>query len=79
MFRRQAALLSLFLCLSAVPAGSIAVERGTAPVPADLVLTNAHIETMDDGDHAAASAVAIRGESLGSKLMVKAWQLSGPL
>ena len=64
MFRRQAALLSLFLCLSAVPAGSIAVERGTAPVPADLVLTNAHIETMDDGDHATATAVAIRGEQI---------------
>jgi predicted amidohydrolase YtcJ len=64
MFRRQAALLSLFLCLSAVPAGSIAVERAGAPVPADLVLTNAHIETVDDGDHATASAVAIRGEQI---------------
>jgi predicted amidohydrolase YtcJ len=32
--------------------------------PADLILTNAHIETMDDGDHAAASAVAIRGEKV---------------
>jgi predicted amidohydrolase YtcJ len=36
----------------------------TTDGPADLILTNAHIETMDDGDHAAASAVAIRGEKI---------------
>jgi predicted amidohydrolase YtcJ len=36
----------------------------TTDGPADLILTNAHIETLDDGDHAAASAVAIRGEKI---------------
>jgi predicted amidohydrolase YtcJ len=36
----------------------------TTDGPADLILTNARIETMDDGDHAAASAVAIRGEKI---------------
>jgi predicted amidohydrolase YtcJ len=32
--------------------------------PADLILTNANIDTMDEGDHAKASAVAIRGENI---------------
>src|ERR1700722_13036974 len=36
----------------------------TTDGPANLILTNAHIETMDDGAHAAASAVAIRGEKI---------------
>ena len=39
-------------------------SASTADGPADLILTNANIETMDDGDHAAASAVAIRGEKI---------------
>ena len=39
-------------------------SASTADGPADLILTNAHIETMDDADHAAASAVAIRGEKI---------------
>jgi predicted amidohydrolase YtcJ len=36
----------------------------SADGPADLILTNGNIETMDDGDHATASAVAIRGEKI---------------
>jgi predicted amidohydrolase YtcJ len=36
----------------------------SADGPADLILTNGNIETMDDGDHAIASAVAIRGEKI---------------
>ena len=39
-------------------------SASTADGPADLILTNANIETMDDGDHAAAYAVAIRGEKI---------------
>ena len=39
-------------------------SASTADGPADLILTNANIETMDDADHAAASAVAIRGEKI---------------
>src|ERR1700722_18845832 len=39
-------------------------SASTTEGPADLILTNANIETMDDGDHAAASAVAIRGEKI---------------
>ena len=39
-------------------------SASSADGPADLILTNANIETMDDGDHAAASAVAIRGEKI---------------
>jgi predicted amidohydrolase YtcJ len=36
----------------------------SADGPADLIVTNANIDTMDDDDHATASAVAIRGEKI---------------
>ncbi len=70
MFRRESALLIAFLALAGiltvVLGNSHAGERtpAAASVPADLIITNAHIETMDEGDHAAASAVAIRGEQI---------------
>jgi predicted amidohydrolase YtcJ len=39
-------------------------QVSSGEVPADLILTNARIETMDDGDRAWASSIAIRGESI---------------
>jgi predicted amidohydrolase YtcJ len=46
--------------LSAQNSGTLSPAQG----PADLVLTNAKIETMDDAAHEWACAVAIRGESI---------------
>ena len=40
----------------------VIVLRGDGPP--DIILTNAHIETMDDGDREWATAVAIRGETI---------------
>jgi predicted amidohydrolase YtcJ len=40
---------------------------------ADLFLTNGHIETMDDGEHEWATAVAIRGETI-----VAVWYAGSP-
>jgi predicted amidohydrolase YtcJ len=79
MSRSFALLFCGLLCCAVLLASSRAIERtpkyGSSSVllpdrvsaasdPADLVLTNAHVETMDDGEHQWATAVAIRGESI---------------
>jgi predicted amidohydrolase YtcJ len=68
-----------FLCCVGLLAGSRVIDRtaksnppsaasedsaSVAEAPADLILTNARIETMNDGDRAWATALAIRGESI---------------
>jgi predicted amidohydrolase YtcJ len=79
MPRSFALFLCGLLCCAVFRASLHAIERtpnsapgnillldhvSAAEDPADLVLTNAHVETMDDGDHQWATAVAIRGESI---------------
>jgi predicted amidohydrolase YtcJ len=67
MFQRKAALLLAFISLPCVLVAALArpsaIEQTPSPISADMVLTNANIETMDDA-HPIASAVAIRGEQI---------------
>ena len=49
---------------SLVAAGPSNKIVAPADGPADMILTNAHIETMDDGDHEWATAAAIQGEKI---------------
>ena len=49
---------------SLVAAGPSNKIVAPADGPADMILTNAHIETMDDGDREWATAAAIRGEKI---------------
>jgi predicted amidohydrolase YtcJ len=79
MLRPLALLLAIIALCAGVIVGLRAAKRNPAserPVsstpntvspgetPADLILTNARIETMDDGGREWASSVAIRGESI---------------
>src|ERR1700722_18573803 len=67
MFQRKVALLLAFISLPCVLVAALArpsaIEQTPSPIPADTVLTNAKIETMDDA-HPTANAVAIRGEQI---------------
>jgi predicted amidohydrolase YtcJ len=49
---------------SSAPVAQNSASLSPAQGPADLVLTNARIETMDDAAHEWAGALAIRGESI---------------
>ncbi len=79
MFRPVFFFFFAFLCCVGFPASPRVIDRAAksnppnmasedsasaAEAPADLILTNARIETMNDGDRAWATELAIRGESI---------------
>ena len=57
---RQLSSLSVALCATMLPGLAGAQQRPSAPRPADLIVTNARIYTVDDG-RPMAEAMAIRG------------------